>query len=112
MSETIDLNKLIRMIKSKRNGIGLRATASDIGISAPTLSRIENGKLPDLDTYSKICKWLNVGYDYFSLAQVSETHNREYIVASLRADRTLDTSTANSLINMINLAYNQIDKDK
>lgn len=30
----------------------------EIGISKPTLSRIERGKKPDIDTFAKVCKWL------------------------------------------------------
>lgn len=30
-----------------------------IGVSKPTLSRLENGGMPDLMTFFKIIKWLN-----------------------------------------------------
>ncbi len=53
MATSIDSSKLSHMIKSKRGKQGLRTTAKDIGISAPTLSRIEQGNLPDIDTYVK-----------------------------------------------------------
>ena len=36
----------------------LRLTAKKIGISYATLSRICNGKTPDLITYAKVCKWM------------------------------------------------------
>lgn len=39
--------------------VSLRELASEIGISAATLSRIENGKfVPDLVTFKKILDWL------------------------------------------------------
>lgn len=47
-------------IKEKRGDRGLREVANEIGISHATLSRIENGKLPDIETFKKICEWLNV----------------------------------------------------
>lgn len=31
-----------------------------IGVSKSTLSRIENGSTPDLDTFGKICGWLKL----------------------------------------------------
>lgn len=47
--------KYYRLIKE----IGLRELAVDIGVSAATLSRIENGNFkPDLVTFKKILDWL------------------------------------------------------
>jgi transcriptional regulator with XRE-family HTH domain len=42
----------------KRGTVGVRAAARDAGISPATLSRIENGHVPDLETFEKICQWL------------------------------------------------------
>ncbi|MEH3126800.1 helix-turn-helix transcriptional regulator [Agrobacterium cavarae] len=44
--------------REKRGSEGIRATAAAIGISPATLSRIENGHLPDLETFRRICEWL------------------------------------------------------
>jgi transcriptional regulator with XRE-family HTH domain len=102
----LDSDKLSSMIKSKRGKQGLRSAASEIGISAPTLSRIEQGNLPDIDTYVKICEWLKVPTDYFTGLKPLKKP-REIITASLRADKTLPPETAEALINMINLAYSK-----
>lgn len=40
--------------------IGLREAARQIGMSATTLSRFENGKPIDLETMKGICRWLGV----------------------------------------------------
>lgn len=107
---------LAEMIKSKRGNRGLRETAKEIGnISAPTLSRIENGNLPDIDTYFRICKWLDVPTDYFTMTSNKKTIKergevKRQVIAHLRADKTLPQSTAEALIEMINLAYAKIDK--
>lgn len=55
------------MVSSKRKWeeIGLREAAKTIGTSYATLSRIENGSLPDLITCKQICDWLNVDMNYF-----------------------------------------------
>ncbi|WP_462251152.1 helix-turn-helix domain-containing protein [Ekhidna sp.] len=107
MASSIDSSKLSHMIKSKRGKQGLRAAAQEIGISAPTLSRIEQGNLPDIDTYVKICDWLNVSSDYFT-SGVPEQNTQDLVVTSLRADKTLSPETVESLVNFINLAYNQV----
>jgi transcriptional regulator with XRE-family HTH domain len=47
-------------VKAKRTKLkmGVRGL-KDIGVSAATVSRIENGNLPDIITYMKLCAWLN-----------------------------------------------------
>lgn len=45
--------------------LNIRDASKQIGISAPTLSRLKNEKMPDLITYQKCCKWLNVDMDFF-----------------------------------------------
>jgi len=104
---------LAEMIRSKRGARGLRETAKEIGgISAPTLSRIENGNLPDIDTYFRLCKWLEVPTDYFTKAKgkSKSAETRNEVIAHLRADKTLPTATAEALIEMITLAYAKIAK--
>lgn len=38
-------------------------TLSEIGISRATLWRCETGNVPDLMTYAKLCKWLDISMD-------------------------------------------------
>ncbi len=60
MKEEIFQNEAFaKAIKAKRTklGIGVRGL-SDIGIIGSTVSRIENGKNPDLETYVRLCRWL------------------------------------------------------
>ncbi len=51
------------LIKSKRN-TGQRECAAEIGISPPTLSRIENGAIPDLATFKAIRNWIGMEADF------------------------------------------------
>ncbi len=100
----IDTQKLSEMLKSKRGKKGLREVSKEIGqVSPSTLSRVEQGNLPDIDTYVKICNWLEVPTDFFT-ESVEDTTERQ-IVAHLRADKALPTETSEALIKMIKLAY-------
>ena len=54
----MDIAALAQDITMKRGTVGVRAAARDAGISPATLSRIENGHVPDLETFEKICQWL------------------------------------------------------
>lgn len=56
---SIKIDRLAQRIKEKRAGKGIRESAAEVGVSPATLSRVENGKIPDLETFSKICKWLD-----------------------------------------------------
>ena len=47
----------LTMSKEKRR-IGVRELAERIGVSASTVSRLEKGKVPDVDTFLRVCKWM------------------------------------------------------
>lgn len=108
MQSTLNTELLAGMIKSKRGNKGLRTISDEIGnVSAPTLSRIEQGKVPDVETFIKLCNWLEVPTDTF-ISQDQPTSlisNKEKAVAHLRADRELEPETLNMLIKMIDMAY-------
>src|SRR5260370_19141682 len=47
-----------RLLAAKRGGRGVRAAALEAGVTHSTFSRVENGHMPDLKTFAKLCKWL------------------------------------------------------
>ncbi|MBK8945439.1 MAG: helix-turn-helix transcriptional regulator [Ignavibacteriae bacterium] len=107
MSSQLDTEKLATMLKTKRGTLGLRGLAYEIGgVSASTLSRIEQGKLPDIDTFLKVCEWLEVSPDFFSKNKKGDYNTKEKVVAHLRADKNLSQETAEAIIHMIKMAYN------
>lgn len=116
MGTVIDIHELARMVRAKRGRRPLRDVAKEIGdVSASTLSRIEKGKVPDLDTFIHLCKWLGVSADHFTEdsggeSKESESNTPDIVVAHLRADRTLDPETAEALVTMIQVAYNAVDQ--
>jgi transcriptional regulator with XRE-family HTH domain len=56
----MSLLRLGHLLRTKRGEEGVRAIAAKIGVSAATLSRVERGHVPDIDTFRKICTWLEV----------------------------------------------------
>ena len=42
--------------------LNVREAARNIGISPATLSRVENGKPPDIFTFAKICRWADLDF--------------------------------------------------
>lgn len=119
----IHLDRLSAQLRTKRGRRGLREVAAEIGdISASTLSRIEQGNVPDVDTFLRICHWLGVDSSEFvpdSAAQKDNSGNRgkdvdvpQAIEASLRADRVLPPATIDALSEMIRVAYKAASEGK
>lgn len=54
------------LARQKRGNMGLRTAAAEIGISPTTLSRIENGHIPDMQTLDRICSWIGEDPSQFS----------------------------------------------
>jgi len=101
----ISIEQLGPMLRDKRGGKGVRAAAAEIGISAATLSRIESGKQPDLDTFARICKWLGIDAGEVLGCSTSElsssTAASAGCYAHFRADKTLSPDTARHLGELI-----------
>jgi transcriptional regulator with XRE-family HTH domain len=52
------LKKDLRLKRIIELELSMNVACKEIGISKATLSRIENGSMPDLLTFFKIVKWL------------------------------------------------------
>ena len=105
----INTDALARQVRSKRGNTSLREAAKSIGdISIATLSRIEQGKDPDLSTYFKICTWLNVDADTFRGSageSIGQVDHKEEILYHLRADEVLSPEARETLQQVIQMAY-------
>jgi transcriptional regulator with XRE-family HTH domain len=104
----INLLRLGKMVRERRGDQGIREVALDIGVSPATLSRVERGKLPDLETFSRICEWL--GVDPAEVLEIKksimprqqEQRASEVVIAAhLRADPTQDLESAQDLAQLI-----------
>lgn len=94
----LPIDELGRMILRKRGTRGIRAAAAEADVSSATLSRVEKGNLPDLATFAKICKWLDVDpAQFLGIDKGSKEESVEKVVAHFRKKRTVSPETANSL---------------
>lgn len=99
------------LVAAKRGERKLREVAKEIGIGPATLMRVENGRVPDVETFGKICCWLNedpgefLGFDRkASKTSTNDAGSPIVISAHLRADQTPAPETAQALATMILLA--------
>jgi len=72
-SITYKQERLRKNLVTKRlvdNMFSLAEVAKQTGISKATLSRIENGKLCDMETFAKLCQWFGTEpNDYFEIVK-------------------------------------------
>lgn len=112
----LDLEKLALLIRNKRGNRNLRDIAAEIGdVSPSTLSRVENGKTPDMDTFLCLCDWLGVKPEEFFVRPAEaplagEPPTRDQITLQLRADRTLEPAASDMLAAVIKAAYDQFGR--
>jgi transcriptional regulator with XRE-family HTH domain len=115
-----ELGELVKR-QRERTKMSLREVATTTGVSASTLSRVENGVgTPDSATLARLAQWLGVPLERLmsgSLLTHSEaaepvvyfpTESTPSIVeAHLRADKNLQPETAKALAELFRVAYNQ-----
>jgi transcriptional regulator with XRE-family HTH domain len=109
--------------KRKELGLSLRGVAEKTGISASTLSRIENGAgKPDADNIARLSAWLNVPLERMMggrpvgnrgakpVIYFPQEATPDIVEAHLRADRNLSAETANALAELFRVAYAQFSR--
>ena len=99
----LTIQVLGRRLVEKRGAKGVREIAREIGISPATLSRVERGHLPDLETFKKICKWLGVdpGEVFGFSSSPASSQPIPTVAVHFKKDRSLEPATAQALAQMI-----------
>jgi transcriptional regulator with XRE-family HTH domain len=110
---SVSIVRIGKLLIEQRGDRGIREVAAEIGISPATLSRVERGKLPDLLTFQKICKWLRI--DPAQLLDVPpdignkppERKASAFVAVHFRADATLSPAAAKDLAELILVAQEE-----
>ncbi|TXN33420.1 hypothetical protein FV232_02935 [Methylobacterium sp. WL30] len=94
---------------------GRRATwkkvAEQSGVPASSLTRMSQGRRPDVDTLSALCGWSGLRADDFFRIEGGERPSLEplaQITVHLRADPKLSSEGAKALEVLIKTAYQQL----
>src|SRR2546423_14862235 len=122
----LNIVELGEYVKRKRleEKLSLRQVATNISVSASTLSRIENGiGVPDSATLARLAAWLGIPLERLmrgSLVETGEAAAAAYVEpeiyyptesmptiveAHLRADRNLKPDMAKGLAQLFRVAY-------
>jgi transcriptional regulator with XRE-family HTH domain len=121
----VDTEELGRAVRRKREELNfsLRDVANETGVSASTLSRIENGTgKPDADNIARLTSWLDVPMERIlgggrsadgedsAVVYYPRESTPEIVEAHLRADRNLTSETAAALSELFRVAYAQFSR--
>ena len=119
---TAELGSAIRR-RREQHGLSLRDVADETGVSASTLSRIENGTgKPDADNIARLAAWLDMpiervmhhghraASDPNPVVYYPHESTPEIVEAHLRADRQLTPQTAKALSELFRVAYAQFSQ--
>jgi len=106
----ITLETLGQTLRAQRGPRGIRAVAEEIGISTATLSRIENGHLPDLGTFKLICGWL--GADPSALLGFQNAAPSPMPRAHFKKRKTQAPKTLKAMAEMIAAAQIALEADR
>ena len=95
---SLSLDTLGARVAERRGLDPIRKAAAEIGIGHTTLARIENGHVPDLETFAKICAWLGESPATFF---GGETSHKPSAAVHFRAKKAPSRDTAIALGELI-----------
>lgn len=86
-----------------------KEVSADSGVSASTLTRMSQGKRPDVDSLAALLTWSGLKADDFIQkdAASGQAEPLAQITAYLRADKNLSADSAAALEEIIRAAYNR-----
>jgi transcriptional regulator with XRE-family HTH domain len=91
-----------RLLAAKRGARGVRSVASEADVSAATFSRVENGHIPDLETFTKLCKWLDRDpREFLGMEMTEKPTERPKAVVHFKKKKTVQMETARALGELI-----------
>lgn len=106
---TLPIAEFGSLLAAKRNGRGVRAAAAEAGVSSATFSRVENGHMPDLETFAKLCKWLERDpREFLGIGTETSPTTKPQAVVHFKKKKTVSAETANALGELILAAQRAI----
>jgi len=87
--------------------------ASESGVSASTLTRMAQGKRPDVDSLAALVVWSGLKSEEYLVSTTKRRSSAEPLAAIstyLRADKNLSPASVDALTQIINAAYKQMKK--
>jgi transcriptional regulator with XRE-family HTH domain len=107
---TDSLEDLGRLVAQRRTELklSLRDASEASGVPVATLSRIEQGRMPDLPTFQRVIEWLGVPAARFFNATERVENTPEAIAEHLMADPALPKDAADKIASIVRDLYQSL----
>ena len=111
MTENFDTEAFRAALDSQRLAMGMtwKEVAAEAGVSASTLTRMAQGKRPDVDGLAALLRWSGLQAEMFIAvkagAKKKAAEPMAQITAVLRADRSLSRASAQAIEEILKAAY-------
>ena len=114
---TIDVAAFYAALDAKRKeeDLSWRELAQKLEISPSTMTRMAQGRRPDVDAFATLLRWLGMSADAFMrpARKKKEEANAVAMISSyLRADRNMEPEVAEALEDIIKAAYRHMTKKR
>lgn len=96
-----------------RRDLTWKKVAEQSGVPASSLTRMSQGRRPDVDSLAALCAWSGLKAEQFTRGVAKRSASRESLAeltAHLRADPNLSKEGAKALEALIKTAYQQFRK--
>lgn len=110
-SPRLDVASLIGALNAQREARGLswRKLAQEAGVNASSLTRMQQGKLPDVNTFTALTQWLGIPAEQFVAGIPSKGREspHPWAVAStlLRGKREMTPEALKALEELVQAAF-------
>jgi transcriptional regulator with XRE-family HTH domain len=107
----IHVEALVAALDSERKtkGLSWRQLAKAARVSPSTLTRMQQGKSPDVNTFSALTGWLNIPAERFYTEQPNRQGQREdpmaVISTLLRGKKKMNPKAITALQELVNAAF-------
>ncbi|MBZ5549322.1 MAG: helix-turn-helix domain-containing protein [Acidobacteriia bacterium] len=107
--KVLQLEALVAALDSERQAkeISWRQLAAEAGVSPSTLTRMQQGKSPDVNTFSALTTWLNIPAERFyteSGAQPMQNDPMAVVSTLLRGTKKMSPKAVAALTELVNAA--------
>jgi transcriptional regulator with XRE-family HTH domain len=100
----------------QRGDLSWRQLAAEVGVSPSTMSRLANGRRPDVDAFVALVRWLGVPAERFMVddedAEAREPELLAQLAPLLRARRDLNSEDVKYLEDLIGAAVRRFASER
>lgn len=108
------LDDLAPLLSQRRSdlGLSLREVSAQSEVPVATLSRVEQGRTPDLATFRRLVEWLGLPPERFLLSTTRAVSTPEVISEHLRLDPNLTPDDAEKIAGLVRTMYDALQQQE